>query len=287
MINTEVQKGAWERCSLAKFLNPFHIIRHLWRHGNLIKQLTRREIFMRYKGSFLGFAWAFIHPLMMLTVYTFIFSVIFQAKWGVTSDEGRLGFALALFTGILTFNIVGEVANASPHLIIHHPNYVKKVIFPLEILPVVHLLSTLAHALLGMGILTLGFAFTSYRLNGTLLMLPLVWLPVIFTSLGLGYFLSSLGVFIRDLGPSVGVLVNMLLFLSPIFFPISSVPESLKIYCQMNPIAIFVEDARRVVLWGQYPDWPWFFAGAGFSLILFVLGFIWFMRSKSAFADVM
>jgi lipopolysaccharide transport system permease protein len=244
-------------------------------------------VLQRYKGSYLGLVWGFVQPLFMLAVYTFVFSVIFEAKWGIKAAEGRLAFAMALFVGILTFGIFGDVANAAPGLILGNVNYVKRVIFPLEILPLVKLLETLVHSLFGVGVLLVGLILARHPLNWTLILLPLAWLPVLLFSLGWGYFLSSLGVFIRDVGATVGIIVTMLFFLSPIFYPISAVPESLRIFLQVNPIAIFVEDARRVVLWGQLPDWPWFFSGLVLSTVVFVLGFIWFMRSKNAFADVM
>jgi len=268
-------------------LNPVSIVIHLLQYRGLIKQLVRREVLVRYKGSHLGITWAFIQPLFKLAVYTFVFSVIFENKWGITADEGRLGFAMALFAGILTFNILEEVGNAAPSLILNHANYVKKVIFPLEILPVVKLTGTLIHSLFGMVILIAGLIIANHELNWTIILLPLAWLPMTLFSLGLGYFLASIGVFIRDVGATVGILMTMLFFLSPIFYPLKAVPEDLRIFCQLNPIAIFVEDARRVVLWGQCPNWPWFFAGLAFSTLIFVLGFVWFMRSKKAFADVM
>lgn len=269
------------------FWNPIRILRHLLQFRHLIGQLVRREVILRYRGSLLGIAWAFIQPLFMLAVYTFVFSIIFEAKWGISPQEGRLGFAMALFVGILTFNIIGEPVNAAPVLILGHANYVKKVIFPLEILPLVKLMGTLVHSCFGMVILIIGLFIDQHGLNWTIVLLPLTWLPVMLFSLGWGYFLSSLGVFIRDIGATVGVFVTMLFFLSPIFYPIKAVPDDLKIFCQLNPIAIFVEDARRVVLWGTFPDWPWFFAGFGISILIFILGFIWFMKSKKAFADVM
>ncbi|MDY6971268.1 MAG: ABC transporter permease [Thermodesulfobacteriota bacterium] len=269
------------------FLNPVSIVFHLLQYRDLIKQLARREVLYRYKGSYFGITWAFIQPLFKLAVYTFVFSVIFENKWGISPQEGRLGFAMALFVGILTFNILEEVGNAAPTLILNHANYVKKVIFPLEILLVVKQIGTLIHSLFGMVILIAGLIMVNHQLNWTIIMLPLVWFPMVMLSLGLGYFLSSIGVFVRDVGATVGIFITMLFFLSPIFYPLKAVPEDLRIFCQLNPIAIFVEDARRVVLWGQYPHWPWFFAGLVFSTLVFVFGFIWFMRSKNAFADVM
>lgn len=269
------------------FFNPVAVIRHLIQYRDLIGQFTRREVIGRYKGSYLGLTWAFIQPLILLGVYTFVFSIIFETKWGMSPEEGKLGFAMALFVGILTFNILGDVANAAPGLILGNANYVKKVIFPLEILPLVKLLGAVIHSLFGMAILIAGILLSGLHLKWTIMLLPVVWLPVMLFSLGWGYFLASIGVFVRDVGATVGLFITALFFLSPIFYPLKAVPEDLRIFCQVNPIAIFVEDTRRVVLWGQCPDWFWFLAGLGISTVIFVLGFIWFMRSKKAFADVM
>lgn len=271
----------------SSLFNPLNVIRHFLQYRDLIGQFTWREVVGRYKGSSLGLAWAFIQPLAMLAVYTFVFSIIFEAKWGMSPQEGKLGFAMALFVGILTFNILGDVVSASPGLILGNANYVKKVIFPLEILPLVKLFGAVIHSFFGMVILVAGIFLSGLELNWTIILLPVVWLPVMLFSLGWGYFLSSIAVFVRDVGQSVGLFVTMLFFLSPIFYPLKAVPESLRIYCQLNPIAIFVEDARRVVLWGTLPDWPWFFAGLAISFAIFYMGFFWFMRSKKAFADVM
>lgn len=267
-------------------LNPIHIIKNLYQHRSLIFQFTRREIYLKYKGSFFGVTWAFVQPLLLLAVYTYVFSVIFDMKWGSAAQGGRLEFAMALFVGILTFNFLGELANAAPTLIIGHANYVKKVIFPLEILPLVKLLGTAVHSCVGILIVLVVTLLTEQRLPWTIVLLPVVWVPMALFALGWGYLLSALGVFIRDLGSTIGVVVNMFFFVSPIFYPIDAVPEDLKIFCQLNPIALFVEDARRVVLWNQPPDWYWL-SGAGLlSIVLFWAGYLFFMKSKRAFADV-
>ena len=252
----------------------------------LIRQLTWREVVGRYKGSFIGLGWSFIQPLIMLCVYTFVFSVIFKARWGVEAGEGKAAFALALFMGLITFSVFSEVANSAPSLVMGNANYVKKVVFPLEILPFVRLLSALINAVFSLGVLFVGILISNHFIHWTALLLPLIWLPMMMFTLGCGYFLASLGVFVRDIGTVIGVLTTMLFFLTPIFYPISAVPEQFRIFCRINPIAIFVEDARRVVLWGFSPDWPWFFFGMALSGAVLIFGFVWFMKSKKAFADV-
>ncbi|MFH0729727.1 MAG: ABC transporter permease [Pseudomonadota bacterium] len=273
--------------SLLSSLNPLRIATHFWQFRELVFRLSLREILTRYRGSFLGISWVFIQPLLLLSVYTFVFSVIFDMKWGTGVQENRLFFAMALFVGILTFNIFGEVANAAPTLILSHQNYAKKVVFPLEILPVVKLLSVLVHSVFGMVIVVIGVLFVTHTIPWTLILLPAAWLPMIIFALGWGFLLAALGVFIRDIGVSVGVLVNMLFFLSPVFYPIEAVPEQLRVYCRINPIAVYIQDARRVVLLGQPPDWPWFLGGLAVAFLVFAVGFAGFMRSKRAFADVL
>ena len=272
--------------SVIGFFNPIGITVHLWKYRDLIRQLTWREVVGRYKGSFIGLGWSFIQPLVMLCVYTFVFSFIFKVRWGIEAGEGKATFALALFIGLITFSVFSEVVNSAPSLVLGNANYVRKVVFPLEILPLVRLLSTLINAFFSLGVLFAGILIINHFIHWTALLLPVVWLPMILFTLGCGYFLASLGVFVRDIGTVIGVVTTMLFFLSPIFYPISAVPEPFRIFCRINPIAIFVEDARRVVLWGQFPSWPWFFFGMALSAAVLIFGFVWFMKSKKAFADV-
>jgi len=270
----------------ARFLNPFNIIYHIWQYRDLVRQLTWRAVIGRYKGSFVGLGWSFIHPLVMLAIYTFVFSTIFKSKWGVQPDEGKVAFALALFMGLITFNIFSESVNSAPTAILDNVNFVKKVVFPMEILPVVGFLSAVVNALFSLVVLLLGLLIFNHYLHWTVLLLPVVWLPVLSLSLGCSFFLASLGVFIRDVGATIAILTTMLFFLSPIFYPIQAIPERFRFVCRLNPMAIFVEDARKVVLWGMTPDWWLYAGGLAFSLVTLILGFIWFMKTRKGFADV-
>lgn len=273
---------------VAGYFNPILVIRHLWRYKDLIRQLTGREVALRYKGSFLGVGWSFVQPVMMLAVYTFVFSVVFKARWGIAqADGGSGGFALALFIGLITYGIFAEIATSAPHLVLQNTNYVKKVVFPLEILPVVRTLSILINSLFSLVILLGGLLLLRHGVAWTFLLLPLVWLPLVLFSLGCGYFLASLGVFIRDVGTFVGVLTTMLFFLTPIFYPIEAVPERFRIFIGVNPLAVFVENARKVAVWGMLPDWKAYVAATVFATVFFLIGFVWFMKSKRAFADVL
>ena len=263
------------------------VFHNFWRYRNLIRLLTWREVVGRYKGSFLGIGWSFIHPLVMLIVYTFVFSTVFKVRWGVQPEEGKITFALTLFMGLITFRIFADVISVSPSLIIRNINYVKKVVFPLEILPFIVFLNAMVNALFSLIALLLVFFLSTYSIHLTIFLLPIVWVPVILFSIGTGYFFASLGVFIRDLGATVDIIVNILLFLCPIFYPIQAVPERFRAFIQVNPVSLCIEDARRVVLWGMMPDWPCFFGNLFFSLLFFCLGVLFFMRTKDLFAEIL
>ena len=275
-----------QREALATFLNPFKIIYHFWQYRDLIKQFTWREVVGRYKGSYLGIGWSFLQPMLMLVIYTFVFSTVLNSRWGLGQTEGKGIFALTMFTGLITYGVFSEVLTAAPGLIIANPNYVKKIVFPLEILPVVRLLSALIHAGFSLIILLIGVLIITRSLNYTVVFLPIVWLPMALFSLGLGYFLASLGVFVRDIGHSMGLVVTILLFISAIFYPLSALPENIRVYSCYNPIAVFVENARRVVMFGQTPIWLWTGIMTAAGGVVLVLGFLWFMKTKKAFADV-
>lgn len=266
--------------------NPAAIFLGLWRHRELIKQFTKREVLARYKGSYLGILWSFLTPLFLLTVFTFVFSVIFQARWGESSGS-KIEFALILFAGLITFFLFSECLNRAPGIILINVNYVKKVVFPLEILPVVVLGSSLVQFLISLMVLLIGVIVFMGVLNWTLIFLPIVLLPLILLSLGLGWFFSALGVYLRDIGHLVGILTQSLMFLTPIFYPVSIIPkEFLPIY-YLNPLGYVVEDMRRIIIWGQLPDWQWLALGTGLGLLIAILGRVWFEKTRKGFADVL
>lgn len=271
---------------LSKMCNPFVITCNLWRYRELIKQFTKREVIGRYRGSYLGIMWSFITPLFMLLVYTFVFSIVFQARWGVENGS-KIEFALILFCGLTTFNLFAECINRAPGLILSNINFVKKVVFPLEILPVVAVGSALVHAMISFLILIIGLIILLGVVNWTLIFLPLVLLPLLLFTLGLGWFLASLGVYLRDIGQVVGVVTQALMFLSPIFYPISVIPEEFRPIYYLNPISYVVEDMRRITIWGQMPDWNWLITGILLSSLVAILGHAWFQKTRKGFADVL
>jgi lipopolysaccharide transport system permease protein len=251
-------------------------------------QMIRREIVGRYRGSALGVLWSLITPLFMLGVYTFVFSVVFQARW--TADRqpaSTIEFAIILFTGLIIFQLFAEVVNRAPTLILSNVNYVKKVIFPLDILPVIALGSALFHAMVSLIVL---FGFMIVFMDGiplTALLLPVVLAPFLLMILGFGWFLASLGVFVRDIAQFLGTLVMALMFLSPVFFPSSALPTWIRPYLFLNPVALPIEQVRDVLIWGKRPDLVGLFVYAIIALVVAVLGYMWFQKTRKGFADVL
>lgn len=272
--------------SLIQLFNPINTFRNLYGHRDLIKQFAWRDFVSRYKGSFLGVFWSFITPLMMLAVYAFVFSVIFKSKWTPDSDTSRIDFALILFCGMTVFNIFGDTVNRAPSLILSYPNYVKKVVFPLEILPAAALITSILNAAISLAILIPAQLVFNFTMSRTIFLFPLVLVPLCAVTMGMSWFLSSLGVFVRDVGQTVGVAVTILFFMSGIFFPVSAVPKDFQFLMNINPLTTVLEESRRTLMWGQTPDWSWMLTTTIFSLAIMQLGYAWFMRTKRAFADV-
>lgn len=265
---------------------PAEMLASTWRNRELIKASTKREVLSRYRGSFLGLLWSFFTPLFMLAVFTFVFSVIFQARWGGGSGS-KTEFALLLFAGLLVFNLFAECINRSPGLILANVNYVKKVVFPLEILPVAGLLTGLFHTLISFSVWMLFYIIFFGTPHLTVLYLPLVLLPFCFLLLGLSWALASLGVFLRDVSQVIGVMTTALMFLSPIFYPVTAFPQDYRFVLYLNPITTVVEQARNVLFWGQAPDFLMLGVYWLATLGIAWLGFAWFQKTRKGFADVL
>lgn len=268
------------------YWNPINIAKEIWPNKDLILQFIRREISGRYRESYVGVLWSFLTPILMLSVYTFVFSVVFKARWDV-HNSSKTEFALLLFCGMIAFNIFAEVISRAPGLIIGNVNYVKKVIFPLEILPLVILGSALVHSLISILILIVSVFIFLGVINWTIVFIPFILLPLLLLSLGIGWLLSSLGVFLRDIGHVIGIFITGMMFLSPIFYPISSIPVQLRTFFYLNPLSYVVEDMRRVIVWGQLPNFNWVLFGTPISLFIAVLGYVWFKKIRGGFADVL
>ncbi|MCE7974087.1 MAG: ABC transporter permease [Leptolyngbya sp. PLA1] len=272
---------------LASLLVPSHLVRTLWDRRELIAQFSRRYFYARYRGTHLGAVWAFISPLLMLAVYTFVFNFIFQAR-NPSGDVTNSQFAVLLFCGISVFGVFSESVTRSSSLVLDNPNYVKKVVFPIEVLPVASVASSLMFSSFSLLLVVLGSWAAFGRVPWTVVLIPLVLLPLVFLSLGLAWFLASLGVFIRDISNLVVLLVSQLLFfLTPIFYRIENLPERLKPVAMLNPLAHIVEGARRVLVLGQQPDWAALGLVTLLGLLTMQLGYAWFMKSKRGFADVL
>lgn len=268
------------------YATPVEMLASVWRHRELIKASTKREVLSRYRGSFLGLLWSFFTPLFMLAVFTFVFSVIFQARWGGGSGS-KTEFALLLFAGLLIFNLFAECINRAPGLILSNVNYVKKIIFPLEILPVVGLLTGLFHTFISFLVWMLAYMLFFGMPHLTVLYLPLVLLPLCFLLLGLSWALASLGVFLRDVSQIIGVITTALMFLSPIFYPASAFPQEFRFVLYLNPITTAVEHARIVLFWGQAPDFLMLSMYWLATLGIAWFGFAWFQKTRKGFADVL
>jgi lipopolysaccharide transport system permease protein len=275
------------RSANLRSFNPLAMLRNLWCHRELIAQFARRDVEGRYRGSFLGVIWSFLTPLVMLLIYTFVFGLIFQSRWPQARSSSLNEFAVILFAGLITFTIFSECVTRAPGLVVAVPNYVKKVVFPLEILPVSTLGAALFHAAVSTLILLAAHLLSGGTLHVTLLLLPLVLLPVILLSLGLGWLLASLGVFIRDIGNLTGLLVQILFFLTPIFYTVDAIPERYRNLLLLNPLGSAIGDVRRVVLWGEPPAWGALAVSLLLSLIVTIAGYAWFMQTKKGFADVL
>lgn len=266
--------------------SPMGAVRSLWANRQLIARMGQREIIGRYKGSAMGLAWSFITPLFMLAIYTFVFSVVFQARWG-TSEESKTQFAVVLFAGLIVHTLFSDVINRAPQLVLGNVNYVKKVVFPLEILPVVQLLSATFHALVSVVVLIAAQLVFQGSLPITALLLPVVLLPFLLLTLGLAWCLASLGVFVRDVGQTISLVTSVMLFMSPVFFPVQSLPPALQPWMHLNPLTFVIEQVREVVVWGRLPDWQGLAVYSLASIATAWLGFAWFQKTRKGFADVL
>lgn len=256
------------------------------RHGSLIRALVRREIAARYRGSALGRAWPVLAPLLMLAVFTFVFGAVFQARWPGQAEGGLLGFALVLLAGLLVHGMLAEVVASAPGAVLQHPNYVKKVVFPLETLAWVQLSVAAVHALTGFALLVLANGLFGTGFHPASLAVPLVLAPYALLLVGLAWGLSGLGVYLRDLSQLVPPLLTAMMFLSPIFYPRSQVPGAMQWLLDANPLTFVVEQSRAAVFQGAWPDWAgwgWYLCAA---LVVHGLGLAMFQKLRKGFADV-
>ena len=267
----------------------FSLVRAVVKNRSLFVQMTRRNVEQRYRGSALGLIWSFVQPLMMLCVYTFVFSVVFQSRWGVDVSVGdsKGAFAVIMFCGLAMYNLFAEAVSNSCGCVTGNPNLVKKVIFPLEILLLTQISTTFILGIAWFVLLFFGAYLILDFLGWTMLLFPLVVLPLFVFALGVAYLVASLGVYVRDTQYVIGVVLQILFFATPIFYPINAVPEQFRIVLELNPLTVLIEQARNVFLYGRMPNWLFLGLATLVSLIVLQLGYFFFIKTKKGFADVL
>ncbi|MCX4219523.1 ABC transporter permease [Pseudomonas sp. MCal1] len=268
--------------------SPLRMLTSAIRNRQLIIQLTKREISSRYRGSVGGVAWSFINPLLLLAIYTFVFSTVFNARWGGGAATGsKVDFALILFTGLIIHAFCAECINTAPKLITSNVNFVKKVVFPIETLAPTSVLNALFHLCVSLSVLLVAQMVFNHSIPLTALLFPLVLLPLILMVIGLSWILSALGAYIRDIGQVTGMAATALLFLSPVFYPISALPEEYRGWLYINPLTAIIENGRATLLFGQIPDLHTLGTSYIVGIVICCLGFAFFQKTRAGFADVL
>lgn len=268
------------------FVGIFTLCRSLSNNFGLIKSLTKREILGRYKGSVFGLLWSFFNPVLMLAVYTFVFGVVFKSKWPGGSGS-QAEFALTLFAGLLIFNFFSECIMRAPSLIVGNINYVKKLIFPLELLPVVTAAAALFHFVISFLVWLIFYLYISGLPDYHWVYIFLILTPLVLMVIGLMWFLSSLGVYLRDVSQVVAILVTVLMFMTPLFYAVESLPEKYQEIMRLNPLSWFVEQTRGILLWHKPFEWGYWLHQLLISSAVFFLGYFWFQKTRKGFSDVL
>lgn len=258
----------------------------LLEHGSLTLELSKRDVLGRYRGASFGLLWSLISPFLMLCVYTFAFGTVMGGRWPQI-DAGQAHYSIILFAGMIVHGFFAECINRAPLLVVGNPNFVKRVIFPLDILPWPMVFSALFHMAMNLVVFVVLRLFMDHAFAWTIVLFPLVILPLVVLALGVSWFLAAAGVYMRDISQVTGVLSMALLFLSSAMMPVASVPDAYRWVFQANPLSFIIDQARNVMLWGQMPDW----AGLGIYLLVATLvaclGYAWFMMTRKGFADVL
>jgi lipopolysaccharide transport system permease protein len=257
----------------------------VWKSRSLVYELTKRDFIGRYKGSVLGIGWSLFNPLLMLAVYTIVFSVVFKTRWGIEHD-GKLSFAVVLFSGIIVHTFFSECINRAPSLVLSNPSFVKKVVFPIEILPIISLCSALLHFFISFFVLLIFCLIAGTKIHYGVFLLPIIILPLILMALGSSWILASVGVYIRDIAQSIAMISTVLLFMAPIFYPITALPIEYQALLKFNPITLPVNQLRDVMLYGANVNWFEWLTGFSVGVCVCVFGYWWFQYTKKGFSDV-
>ena len=275
---------------MKKFLplfNPFLAIGTLYDNFDLFGQMTKRNIANRYKGAVIGWLWSIIFPLLMLVIYTFVFSEVFKARWSTSGGESKGAFAVIMLCGLAVFNIFSETVSVCCNIITGNPNYVKKIIFPLEILIFSQVTAILVFDAVWFLILFVGAWLFVNSVSWTMLLLPIVLIPLILFSCGICFFVSSLNVYLKDTQHSVPIMLQILFFLTPLVYPLHAVPEKFQKIISLNPLALIVKQTRDIFIYSRVPELNGYLLTLLLALIVFQLGFFWFGKTKKGFADVL
>lgn len=263
-------------------LNPIRIANNIIRHRYLIGQLVKRDVLLRYRGAMFGIAWMFLNPLLMLAIFAVIFGQVFQARW---QQQAGIPYWLLLYIGLIIFNLFAEPVGRAPATVRGHPSYVKKIVFPVEILPLVPLCAGLIHAIFNGLILTVALAWTGH-LSPSLILLPILVTPVLLLGVGLAWFLAAWGVFIKDMSQIIPLFIQMLLFMSPVLYPASAAPQTLQPLYDVNPLGVVIEAARAAVA-GLPICWSAWGLSLASGLAVALLGLAFFNHARDEFADAL
>ena len=269
-----------------RLLQPLAVVQSLAGNWPLIVQFVKREVAGRYKGSFLGLFWSFITPLLMLSIYTFVFGFVFKSRWRTNSTD-HIEFAVVMFVGVLSHNLISECLTRAPMLVVGNPNYVKKVVFPLETLPWIAIGTALFHMLVAFVILLVAIFLWQGHVPWTVVYVPVILLPFLVLIAGLVWFLASFGVFMRDLGQVMGIVSSLLMFMAPVFYPLSSVPPKLQALIMLNPLTFIIDQFRNVAIWGNQVNWTGWLIYSAVAYVIASLGLLWFQKTRKGFADVL
>lgn len=254
------------------------------RHRQLLFRLVERDIVGRYRGSFMGLAWSFLTPLIMLCLYTFVFSAVFKARW--KGYETSTSYALVVFCGLIVHALLAECIGRAPQVVTSNPNYVKKMVFPLEIYAWVTVGSAVFHTLVSWLVLVVAQLVFGMGVPLTAVLFPVVLMPLVLGCLGVVWFLSALGVYYRDIVQMTGVLSTLLLFLAPVFYAADSLPPHYRQLIYLNPLTVILEQARQVQVFGAWPSPVTLLACYVVGLLIAYGGFHWFQKLRTGFADV-
>ncbi|HEX4899452.1 MAG TPA: ABC transporter permease [Pyrinomonadaceae bacterium] len=250
----------------------------------LILSLARRELLARYKGSALGVVWALLTPVVMIAIFTFIFAGIFGARFGASASPWD--YAIHLFCGLLPWTMFQEAVLQSSTTIVSHANLVKRVVFPLETLPIAQTLSALGNQLFGTVALLIAILLIRQQFPVSIIWLPVLLIPQFLLTLGIAWLIASLGVFLRDIAQGINLFMMAWMFLTPIIYPESIVPARYRPFVNLNPFTPLIRSYRRVLIEGTAPDWAGLAYFTAFALVSFIFGYWWFARTRKNFADV-